>query len=205
MAVTDQQFAQLQRTVASLQNAAFRIAMPANGVPTFVAPVGAVYQRLDAPDASHLFYVSTGNGVWTPLGTGGGATFTRSTQTFSTGSLANNAVENDAVAVLGKMSLVTQITANVACRVRFYATSADRTADASRAIGVVATPGTGVSGEFVFPGPSANYTIDVDPKMIPANNDNPVVTVIYTATQNLSGSTNVITITMTNGVQILET
>ena len=175
-----------------------------SGVPSFFSGPPAVFWRNDGT-TSTMVYVNAGNSsTWAVLG-GGGASFTRSTQTYSTSSIANNATENDSVSVLGKMSIITQITANVACRARFYATSADRTADASRAIGVVATPGTGVSGEFVFPGPSANYTIDVDPKMIPANNDNPVVTVIYTATQNLSGSTNVVTITMTNGVQILET
>ena len=162
MTVSDQQFAQAQRLSASQQNAIWLISNPVFGVPAFAAPVGTIVQRRDAPDASHLLYVSTGNGTWTPLGTGGGASFTRSTQTFATSSIANNAVENDSIIVLGKMSIITAITASVACRVRFYDTSADRTADASRAIGTVATAGTGVLGEFVFSSPS--QTIPAAPR-----------------------------------------
>jgi hypothetical protein len=173
------------------------------GVPTFFSGPPAVYWRNDGTTAT-MAYVNAGNSsTWAVLGGGGGASLTRSTQTFATASIANNATENDSVTVLGKMSIITAITSSVASRVRFYDTSADRTADAARAIGVVATAGTGVLGEFVFT--SANQTINCGPLPILANNDSPVVTTIYTATQNRSGASNVVTITMTNGVQILET
>lgn len=204
MPVTDQQFSELQRAVATLQSAAFRIQYPGNGVPTMAAPIGSIYQRQDAPDANHLLYVSTGAGTWTPLiSSSGAASFVRSTQSYATASLANNAVENDSVIVLGKLSVITQITSSVASRVRFYDTSADRTSDASRAIGTTATAGTGVLGEFVFTSPG--QTIYCGPPPIVYNNDNPVATIIYAATQNRSGSSNVVTVTMTLGVQIVET
>ncbi len=84
-----------------------------------------------------------------------------------------------------------QLIADRACRVELYATSADRTADASRPVGTPATPGKGVLGEWVFTGA---LTIDNGPTVAYYNGDGSPTSSIYYAITNLSGSTSTVAV-----------
>jgi hypothetical protein len=77
--LSDQELAQIKRTVANLQGAYGAFAggqtlQSGKGVPTAAGPIGMLYVRRDAPDVNHLFYVNTAQGVnWTPLTAASGA------------------------------------------------------------------------------------------------------------------------------------
>lgn len=116
----------------------------------------------------------------------------RATVTLTSGSLANNAVENGTV-TLAKSSLLHSIEADRACRVVFYSTDAARTADAGRALGTPAAPGLGVLAEFAF---SAADTIDCGPRPLLANGDSSPTTSVYYALTNLSGATSTVALTL---------
>lgn len=116
----------------------------------------------------------------------------RATVTKTTGSLANNAVENGTV-TLAKSSLLHSIQADRACRVVFYSTSAARTADASRALGTPASPGLGILAEFAF---TAAGTTACGPLPLLANDDGPATTSVYYALTNLSGETHTVSLTL---------
>ena len=72
--------------------------------------------------------------------------------------------------------------------------------DASRAIGIAPTAGTGVLAEFVTT--SGPQTIPCGPIPRLANGDGTAANVIYAAVQNRSGSTNTVTVTLIG--QIME-
>ena len=112
----------------------------------------------------------------------------RATVTKTTASLADSVTENGTV-TLAKSGHLYQLVADRACRVELYATSADRTADASRAIGTPATPGLGVLFEYVFTGAA---TADLGPAVVYYNGDGSPSSSIYYAITNMSGATHTV-------------
>jgi len=135
--------------------------------------------------------VLTWNGSdWVNSPATGGGGGSRATVTKTTASLGNNSVENGTV-TLAKTSALLAITADRACRVVLYQTSTDRTADASRAVGVPPTPGLGVLFEAVFP---TSETIRLGPVALLTNGDGTPATSIYYAITNLSGATSTVQI-----------
>jgi hypothetical protein len=114
--------------------------------------------------------------------------FSRATVTQTTASLADQATENSTV-TLAKSGHLYQIITDRACRVVLYATSADRTADATRLVGTPATPGTGVEFEYVATGA---VTVDLGPAVVYYNGDGSPATSIYYAITNTSGSTSTV-------------
>lgn len=112
----------------------------------------------------------------------------RDTLTETTSSLANNAVENGTVQP-AKSCLLLKVTVDRACRIVFYSTSAARTADAGRALGVPPSPGLGILAEFA---PDDTTPIDCGPIVILANGDGSPSTDIYYALTNRSGATHTV-------------
>jgi hypothetical protein len=127
--------------------------------------------------------------TWQSVG-GGGGLDARGTVQKTTASLANNATENDTVA-LGKSFLLLKVTADRACRVRLYTTAAYRTADASRPPGTDPTGEHGVIVDLVFVGAE---TLDLGPLVLGTCLESSVTTSIPYAIENRSGSTSTVTI-----------
>ena len=123
-------------------------------------------------------------------GIGGGSALIQSTVTKTTASLAVNAVETGVIA-LGKVAIILKLTADRACRVRLYATSALRTADASRALGIAVSAG---SNEPLLEAAPIPGFLALDLFDVPTvyNGDATPVSNIYYAIQNLSASTHTV-------------
>lgn len=115
----------------------------------------------------------------------------RITGTLTTGSIADS--ENDIGNItLAKSYRLMSITTDKPCRVRFYATMAQQTADASRPIGTDPTGNHGLMFEFVT-------TIEVltsalSPFVDGSNLEVSPTTSIPISIQNLSGSTGTVTV-----------
>lgn len=124
-----------------------------------------------------------------------GAVLARSNVVKTTASLANLASEISNVAMPASVQALLTIQVDHACWIRFYATSADQTADAVRARGTLPTPGTGVLAEFDFTTIGA-FTLHCSPVPLLANDDGPPVSQIYYTLVNTSGVTTTITVTM---------
>lgn len=121
----------------------------------------------------------------------------RANVVVTTASLANLAEETGTVA-LGKSFLLLKVAADVECRIRLYKTSAERTADSARAIGVDPTAGLGIICDLV---PVAGtLTLDLAPLIHGNNGDVTPITSIYYAIQNRSGGTSTVQVTFTNMV-----
>lgn len=123
--------------------------------------------------------------------TGGTGAPTRQTVSKTTGSLANNAEETGSIDFGSSMSGLLLITSNKAARIRLYATSSARTADAGRIEGTDPLPGSGTLAEFIF---LASGTIYCGPPPILYNGDGPSGNIIYYAIKNKSGSTGTVTV-----------
>lgn len=123
-----------------------------------------------------------------PLGDGGSG----SSGTGGT-TLANNATGQGNIK-LGKGIVLNSIETDKACRVIFYPTNADATADKNRKIGTPPRSNSTVLAEFLFSMP--NETITCDPKCVLINGDTPQSDLVYYRITNLSGGNATITLTM---------
>ena len=116
------------------------------------------------------------------------------TLSFTTASLANLATEDGTIDIGGSAGILMKLTADRACWVRLYTTSAARSADSSRAITTDPTPGTGVLGDFYF---TAGSTIPCSPPPVLTNLDGTPGDTIYYAVKNLSGATSTVQVDLT--------
>jgi hypothetical protein len=118
------------------------------------------------------------------------------TVAVTTASLASGAIENDSL-TMAKMFTAFKVVVSGPARVRLYATSAARTADASRGNTVPPTPGTqhGVLADLYLD-TADKYTWMCSPIIPGANNDSPQVATIYAAITNLSTGSAAITVTI---------
>jgi len=132
---------------------------------------------------------------WTTVGGGGGGSGlqVRTTQSGSTGNIADAATSNITITAYKTFALL-KIQTSHASWVRLYVDSSSRTADASRAEGVDPSPGAGVIAEVITTGAQ---TILMSPAVLGFNNDGSGTNQVYAAIKNKSGSTNDITVTLT--------
>jgi hypothetical protein len=107
---------------------------------------------------------------------------------ITTASLAVNATENSTVTMSPGYRLHT-IETDRACRVRLYTTSAKRTADASRLVGVDPTGDHGLMLEFVATGAVAYDLSPLVDGYCPTGND------VYYAIENRSAGTSTVEVT----------
>lgn len=117
----------------------------------------------------------------------------RGTVAGSTSSIANNGTSPINITGYKTYSLL-KIQSTHAAWIRLYVSDAARTADATRAEGVDPAPGAGVLAEIVTTGAQ---TILMSPGVFGWNNESPVTTNIPCAVTNKSGSTAIITVTLT--------
>ena len=117
----------------------------------------------------------------------------RTSAAGSTTSLLNNGTGPINITGYKTYSLL-KIQSSHAAWIRLYVSDAARTADASRAEGVDPAPGAGVLAEIVTTG---SETILMSPGVFGWNNESPVTTNIPCAVTNKSGSTAIITVTLT--------
>jgi hypothetical protein len=145
----------------------------------------------DSPSVNDEFTVDGVTRIWDgsvwELKTSGSGS--RTTATITTASLADDATENSTVALAAGYRLL-QITTDRACRVRLYTTSAKRTADAARLVGVDPTGDHGLLFEFVATGAVTDY--DLTPTV---DGFCPTGTSAYYAIQNNHGSTSTVAVT----------
>jgi hypothetical protein len=121
---------------------------------------------------------------------------TRQSVIKTTVSLANNAVEDGTLSLGYKTAALVQIQFDRACRVRLYATTADRTTDTGppdRSIYTDPAPGQGMLAEFLV---SAAKTLHVAPVVSLSNQDSTPNTNLYYRIENRSGSTSTVTVTL---------
>lgn len=138
---------------------------------------------------------TNGSGVltWTTISGGGSGLQVRTTQSGSTGSIADATTSNITITAYKTFALL-KIQTSHASWVRLYVDSSSRTADASRAEGVDPSPGAGVIAEVITTGAE---TILMSPAVLGFNNDGLGTNQVYAAIKNKSGSTNNITVTLT--------
>lgn len=118
----------------------------------------------------------------------------RATSVETTASLANNA-NSTADFTLTKGYKIISVTADRACRVRLYATSTDRTADASRAIGTDPIGDHGVMLDLVIPASILTWrlTPQVHGNDLEGSPDGEIACIIT----NMSGATSTVQVTIT--------
>lgn len=116
----------------------------------------------------------------------------------TTASLANGAIENYDWAI-GKSATLLRVTTDVPARVRLYATSAARTADAARALGVYPSPGEAVLADFAT---VSALVIKPGPVPILYNGDDTPTSTIYAAITNLDTGPNTVTVTLSCSASI---
>lgn len=138
--------------------------------------------------------VGSGGGV-SPGGSSSGAVAIRKTSAITTASLVNNDVETSSVSIAKAFDLI-KVQASAFCRIRLYSSAAARTADAARAASTPIAVGTqhGLITELMLQA-SGDLTWTMSPPAYGAMVDD-TVNVPY-AIQNLSGSTQAITVTFT--------
>ena len=164
----------------------------------FQAPAAVtsnVTWTLPAADGSPGQVLSTaGNGTlsWATTSAGSGLV-SRTAVSETTASLANGAT-GDISIVGAKGYILYKIQTSVAAWVRIYTTTAARTADSSRAEGVDPLPGAGVIAEVITTGAA---TIIMSPGVFGFNDEAIPTTSIALAVTNKSGSTSVVTVTLT--------
>jgi hypothetical protein len=116
----------------------------------------------------------------------------RTVYTGVTGSIANNITAS--VSITGAKSyLLYSIQTSVGAWVRLYTDATSRTSDSSRTQGTDPTPGSGVIAEVITSGAATQL---ITPGAIGFNNDVVPTTTIYASITNLSGSTSVVTVTL---------
>lgn len=122
-------------------------------------------------------------------GGGGGGLPARASASYATAALANSASETGAIA-LAKSYRLLSIATDRPCRVRVYATVAQRTADAARAIGTGPAGNHGLMLEYVST--AAVLTAALSPAVDGANLEASPSTSVPISVQNLSGSTSTV-------------
>jgi len=140
----------------------------------------------DAQDAATKAYVDAN--------AGGSGLQSRTTKNGVTGNLIDgNQASVDITGFKGYALL--KVYTSRAARVRIYTDDASRTADASRAEGTDPTADAGVVAEVITT--TANETVLISPGAFGFNNESTPTTTIPTMITNKSGSTQVITVTLT--------
>jgi hypothetical protein len=117
---------------------------------------------------------------------------TRDTLTITTASLAASATANGLVD-FGSNGVELYTIRGQNCRVRFYASSTARTADAGRPLGTVATAGLGILAEFAF---GVLKTIECAPVPFLYDDDGIDGKICYAITNN-AGAPAVVTVDLT--------
>jgi hypothetical protein len=123
-----------------------------------------------------------------------GSSPARDDEVITTGSLADGAEETGTVA-LGKSGFILKVTADRACWVRFYGTSAERTADAGRLITEDPDDDVPVLADLIFS--ASLLTIPTAPLIGYTNRDGSPATSIYYSIINKSGATSTVQVTIT--------
>jgi hypothetical protein len=144
-----------------------------------------------SPSDGDVLTYDSGSGDWVPSAPVGGSA--RAVVNLVTGSLADGATENSTV-TLAKTSIILQLTADRACWIRLYQTSADRTADNARLIGTEVPVTTDILAEWAFAGSGTRRRIPVTV----TNGDGSPTTDIYYAIQNRSGATHTVAVDITH-------
>jgi hypothetical protein len=124
----------------------------------------------------------------------GGSLQSRTIVTGITTSIANNGIGNTNITGFKSYALM-KVGLSTAGWLRLYTDSTSRANDVSRSVGVDPAPGSGVIAEVVTTGISTTQIIT--PFVMGGNLDEPADTTIYASITNLSGSTQVITATLT--------
>lgn len=155
-----------------------------NLLPATVSTLGGVKQGSNViitPDGTINATISGGIG-------------SRTTLTGSTPIIANLAIANINITGFKSYALI-QIDCDGPAWVRIYSDPTSRTNDATRNIGNDPTPGSGVIAEATFTAPSTPSKIT--PFTYGGNLESPVTNQIYLAVQNLSGSSQSFTVSLT--------
>jgi hypothetical protein len=121
------------------------------------------------------------------------ATLARGDVVITTGSLAVDAEETGTV-TLGKSGLILKVVADRACWVRFYGTSAERTADASRLITEDPADDVPVLADLIFS--ASLLTIPTAPLIGYTNRDGTPATTIYYSIINKSAGSSTVQVTI---------
>jgi len=121
--------------------------------------------------------------------------FSRSTVSGITGSISTGVTADLNITSSSKGYLLYKITVSNPAWVRIYASTAARTADASRSEGVSPAAGSGVIAEVVTT--SINQTVLFSPGLIGFNNESPPVSTIYLKVTNKDLATTTIESTLT--------
>lgn len=120
------------------------------------------------------------------------------TATYTTESLANDATENGEPE-LAKAGTLVGLATDVPARVRVYATASERTADASREIGVDAEDGMGVFLDVVTT--SEKLSFNLSPQAPFANMETSRTNEIPIAVQNRSGGASAVEVTFKYNIE----
>lgn len=115
----------------------------------------------------------------------------RATASATSSSLANNSSDSSVTISLATTYRLISITTDRAARVRVYSTTAQRTADLSRAVTVDPAGDAGVVLEFVSTGA---HTYSLSPIPVGASLESTPSATIPMTVQNLSGSTSTVTV-----------
>lgn len=121
----------------------------------------------------------------------------RAIVSVTTAELANNAEETGTI-TLGKTGLIVNVAADIACWVRLYGTSAERTADATRAITEDPEDGVAVLADLIFD--ASHLTIPCAPLIGYSNRDGTPIANIYYSIINKSGVSDTVTVDFTRMV-----
>jgi|GEM_PF-5489218 len=121
---------------------------------------------------------------------GGGGSPSRGSVVYTTASIADLTSETGMV-TLGKSFQLMQLTADKACRVTLYATTAYRTADASRDVATDPPSNSGVWVDITLP---ADTPYAITPAVFGANLETTVTTDIPLRITNLSAATNAVAV-----------
>lgn len=114
------------------------------------------------------------------------------TVVFTTASLANAATENASIP-LGKVGLIKKVSADRSARIRLYPATADRTADAARAIGTDPEDEHGVEMDLYLTPSNLSWHMA---QALPFYDGQSTPTgIVYAAIQNKSGSTHSVAVT----------
>ncbi len=167
----------------------------------FQLNVGDVIRVVSSGATTHILDSSTD--TWISLvknsgaqGEGGPAGPAVANYSKTTGSLANNATEAGTFAFSSaEAHAALVVAASAACRVRFYATTAQATADTSRAEGVAPTGNHGCLLEVILPlGGSLSATITLANQLFNQSAFGGAIPYVIT---NKQGSTGTVTVTVT--------
>jgi hypothetical protein len=132
--------------------------------------------------------------TWETAGGGGGGLQDREDVPHTTASVATGANVQNVIDLGYSSALLMALSADIACRVRFYTTSSARAADLARTDSTDPTPGAGVLCEYIFTG---SATFGAEPPVILRNGDGTPTDEIYYTIENRSGSTDTIDVTLT--------